>query len=63
MPHVEITLVEGRTTEQKRKTAKRVTDVICEELSCPPSAVSIAFVDVPKDSFAHGGVLVIDGNK
>lgn len=60
MPHIQVTLVEGRTTEQKRKAAKRVTEVVCEEFNCPPSAVSIAFVDVPKDSFAHGGTLVAD---
>jgi 4-oxalocrotonate tautomerase len=63
MPHVQITLIEGRATEQKRKAAKRVTEVLCEELSCPPDAVSISFVDVPKDSFARGGVLMLDKGK
>ncbi len=63
MPHISITLLEGRSTEQKRKAAKRVTEVVCEELSCPADAVSISFVDVAKDSFARGGVLMLDKNK
>ncbi len=63
MPHVQITLIEGRATEQKRKAAKRVTEVLCEELNCPPDAVSISFVDVPKDSFARAGVLMLDKSK
>ena len=28
MPHVQVTLLKGRTTEQKRKIAERITDVI-----------------------------------
>jgi len=31
MPHVEITWVEGRTPEQKRKIAERVTTVLIED--------------------------------
>jgi len=60
MPHIQITLLEGRTTEQKRKLTERITKVLNEEIGSPPEAVSIAFVDVAKDSFASGGVLVAD---
>ena len=59
MPHIEITLLEGRATEQKRRIAKCITEVLGEE-GIPADAVSIAFVDVPKDSFARGGVLMVD---
>jgi len=31
MPHVQITWVEGRTPEQKRKIAERVTSVLIED--------------------------------
>ena len=31
MPLVQITLLKGRTTEQKRKIAERITDVMVEE--------------------------------
>ena len=32
MPHVEVTLVKGRSTEQKRKAAERITAAIVEEI-------------------------------
>jgi 4-oxalocrotonate tautomerase family enzyme len=31
MPMVQITMLEGRTTEQKRKIAQRITDASVEE--------------------------------
>jgi hypothetical protein len=31
MPLVQITMLEGRTAEQKRKLAKRITDAMVEE--------------------------------
>ena len=60
MPHVEITLYKGRTVEQKRKTAERVTQVVMEELNAKREDTTVAFHEVEKDSFAHGGVLGID---
>jgi 4-oxalocrotonate tautomerase len=63
MPHVQITLLEGRTTEQKRKVAERVTQVLTEEIGAPAEAISIAFIDVAKDSYARGGVLMLDKQK
>ena len=60
MPHVEITLVKGRTLEQKRKVAARVTDVLMEEAGAKREDTTIAFVEVDRESFAHGGVLVAD---
>lgn len=63
MPHVQITLLEGRTTEQKRKVAKRITEVLAEEIGTHPDGISIAFVDVGMDSYARGGVLMLDKHK
>jgi 4-oxalocrotonate tautomerase len=63
MPHVQITMLEGRTTEQKRKVAERVTQVLHEEIGTATEGISVAFVEVPKDSYARGGVLMADKNK
>ncbi len=63
MPHVEITLVKGRTLEQKRKLAARVTDALVEEAGARREAVSVAFVEVEAEDFAHGGTLVADARK
>jgi 4-oxalocrotonate tautomerase len=60
MPHVEITLVKGRTLEQKRKVAARVTDVLAEEAGAKREDTTVAFVEVERESFAHGGTLVAD---
>ncbi|MBI4441915.1 MAG: tautomerase family protein [Acidobacteria bacterium] len=63
MPHIQITLLEGRTPEQKRKIAERITDVMVEESATSREAVSVAFVEVSPASFARGGVLVLDRQK
>jgi 4-oxalocrotonate tautomerase len=60
MPHVEITLIKGRSVEQKRKTAEKITQLIAEELNAKREDTTVAFIEVDKESFAHGGVLVID---
>ena len=60
MTHVEITLVKGRSTEQKRKAAERITQIIVEEIGARREDTTVAFVEVEKDSFAHGGQLVSD---
>lgn len=60
MPHIQITLLKGRTTEQKRKIAERVTDVIAEEAGTNREGIVITFIDVERDSYARGGVLMVD---
>ena len=41
MPLVQITLLKGRTTEQKRKIAERITDVMVEEAQTPRDAIVV----------------------
>jgi len=60
MPLVQVTLLKGRTTEQKRKIAARITDVMEEEAKTPRDGVAVIFVDVERDSYARGGVLMLD---
>ena len=48
MPHVQITLLEGRTPEQKRKVAEGITRVLVEEAGARREAVSIAFPRCPR---------------
>jgi len=63
MPLVQITMLSGRTTEQKRKLAQRITDVIVEEAGARRDAVIVAFHEVAKESYASGGVLIADKPK
>jgi len=60
MPLIQITLLKGRTTEQKRKIAERITAVMEEEAKTPRDGIVVTFVDVERDSYARGGVLMVD---
>ena len=60
MPMVQITMLQGRTAEQKRKIAKRVTDALVEEAGARREGIIIAFHEVSKESYASGGALMID---
>ena len=63
MPLVQITLLEGRTADQKRKLAKRITDALVEEAGARREAVIVAFHEVSKESYASGGELIVDKTK
>jgi 4-oxalocrotonate tautomerase len=60
MPYVNITWLEGRTVDQKRKVAQRVTQVLMEEAGAQSESTHIVFVDLPTTNFATGGVTVAD---
>jgi 4-oxalocrotonate tautomerase len=60
MPLIQITMLEGRTADQKRKIAKRITDVMVEEAGARREAIIVAFHEVSKESYATGGELMID---
>jgi 4-oxalocrotonate tautomerase len=60
MPHIEITLVKGRSLAQKRRIAALVTDILVEEAGAKREDTTVAFLEVDKESFAHGGTLVVD---
>jgi len=62
MPMVQITMLEGRTAEQKRKIAQRITDALVEEAATKREGVMIAFHEVSKESYSSGGVLMVDKN-
>jgi 4-oxalocrotonate tautomerase len=60
MPIVQIDFAEGRSVEQKRALAKKVTEAICETAKCPPEAVTIILRDLPKTNFSKAGILLSD---
>ncbi len=60
MPIVQIDLLEGRTLEQKRALAKKVTEAIVETAACPADAVKIILREMPKEHLSEGGVLRCD---
>jgi len=60
MPMVQITLLAGRSADQKRKIAKRITAALVEEAGARREAIIVAFHEVLKESYASGGELLID---
>jgi 4-oxalocrotonate tautomerase len=60
MPMVQITMLQGRTAEQKRKIAKRITDALVEEAGARREGIIVAFHEVSKESYASGGELMSD---
>ena len=55
MPFVTIEWYQGRSAEQKREIAEKVTAVIAEVGETSPDQVWIRFVDSPKSDWAIGG--------
>jgi 4-oxalocrotonate tautomerase len=60
MPFVQITMLEGRTAEHKRKLARRITDAMVEEAGARREGIVVAFHEVSKESYATGGELMMD---
>jgi len=60
MPVVTIELIEGRTVDQKREMAKRITDVIKEVAKVKEDAVEIIFHDMKKENYSKAGKLALD---
>ncbi len=51
MPHIEIKCYPGRSEEQKKNCAEKLTEVIAETLGCGPESVSVAIAEVEKDAW------------
>jgi 4-oxalocrotonate tautomerase len=60
MPYVQVTWVAGRTPEQKKKLAERITDALIEEGRAKRENIQVTFVDLPPTDYAEGGVTVAD---
>jgi 4-oxalocrotonate tautomerase len=52
--------LDGRTREQKRDAAKAITNALVEHCGAKRESVVVVFQDIPRDSWAREGVLVVD---
>jgi len=60
MPFVQITWVAGRSPEQKKKIAERVTQALEEDGRAKRENIHVSFVDVPPTDYAEAGITVAD---
>jgi phenylpyruvate tautomerase PptA (4-oxalocrotonate tautomerase family) len=63
MSHVQITWVAGRTPEEKKKLAQRITEALVEDGRAKIENIHVSFVDVPATDYAEAGVLVSEQNR
>ncbi len=60
MPIVQIHMLEGRTIEQKREIAQKVTEVISHVAKTKKEDVEVIFSEMKKENFSKGGTLAAD---
>ena len=60
MPLIQVTMLKGRSIDQKRKVAERITQAMVEEAKATKEAVVVTFLEITREDYAHGGVLLAD---
>lgn len=60
MPIIQVEMPKGRTLEQKRALAEKVTQAVVETANCPREAVRIIIREMEFENYAQGGVLKCD---
>jgi len=60
MPRIIVQAIAGRTTEQKRELARRLTDVVVATWGVDPEIVTVRIEEVPPENFARAGLLAAD---
>ena len=60
MPLIQVTMVQGRTIEQKRALAQALTEATVRTLGGSPDSVDIVFFDIARHDWATGGALWAD---
>jgi 4-oxalocrotonate tautomerase len=51
MPHISVKCYPGRTEEQKRILAQRITNDVMEVLDCPEKSVSVSIQEITQDKW------------
>jgi 4-oxalocrotonate tautomerase len=55
MPFAEVTIIEGRTKDQKAAVIKKVTDALVEALDAPIETVRVCIREVPAENWGIAG--------
>ncbi|MGE4373388.1 MAG: 4-oxalocrotonate tautomerase family protein [Xanthobacter sp.] len=64
MPIIEMHMLEGRTTQQKRDVARAVTEAVSTTLNCKPETVRILITEHQNDDgFFVGGLTQAERNQ
>ena len=60
MPRIIVQSIAGRSVEQKRELARRLTEVVIDVYRVAPETVTIYIEEVPPENFARSGTLALD---
>lgn len=60
MPLIHVTMIEGRTPEQKRALLTAITAAVHESIGAPIGSIRAWVTDVPSEQFMSGGTLAAD---
>jgi len=60
MPRIIVQAISGRTIEQKRDLARRLTDAVVEAWGVEPEIVTVRIEEVSPENFARAGLLAAD---
>ena len=60
MPIIRVSMFEGRSIEKKRELVEAITEVVARVCEDTPDGVSILIEELPRESWARGGVLYSD---
>lgn len=55
MPFIQVTMLEGRTVEQKHELIRRLTEATAEALGGDPQRIRVALYEVNGDEWGVGG--------
>ena len=56
VPYINISIFPGHTKDRKASIAKKITDIIREEMpTCPEQNIWITFQEIPADEWSIGG--------
>lgn len=62
MPLAEITIVAGRTADQKRALLAEVTDAIHRAIAAPKETIRVVIREIPAEHWAIAGVSIAERN-
>lgn len=60
MPVVTVQMWEGRTSEQKRKLMRALTEAMVEHAGARPEALHIILQEIPKENWGSASTLGVD---
>lgn len=56
MPLIQVSMLQGKSKEQKKNLMKALTQAVCDSIGSAPSSVRVILVEIDPDHWAVGGV-------